>query len=387
MGANMKLFSRKNQFYNFTINEPFIAKITENPGIPEGLRSKAVLISDCSIANSGFKAVLLRGGNGKNSETTNSIVIPEELFYLSEGDVIRVNPAKKQISVLYRRSSTNNAFLLTERCNSYCLMCSQPPKITDDSYIAKEVLEAIPLIDRSTNEIGLTGGEPTLLGDDFFKIIHKLKIFLPDTSVHILTNGRNFKNAVIAKRLKDIDHPDLMLGIPIYSPYSEEHDFIVQAKGAFEETIRGILNLKRLEVPVEVRVVIHKANYKSIVALSKYIVRNLTFVDKVAFMGLELKGFTKVNLNDLWIDPFDYQDELEEAIRILETYKIPCHVYNLPLCVTKPSLEKNYVKSISDWKNIYLEECNECFQKSKCGGFFQTSELRVSDHIKALPNN
>lgn len=49
-----------------------------------------------------------------------------------------------------------------------------------------------------------------------------------------------------------------MVGIPIYSDLSMVHDYVVQADGAFDETIRGILNLKRMRQRVEVRVVIHK---------------------------------------------------------------------------------------------------------------------------------
>jgi len=47
------------------------------------------------------------------------------------------------------------------------------------------------------------------------------------------------------------------------------------------------------------------------------IVRNLTFVDQVVFMGLEMTGFTKANLDALWIDPLDYQGELAEAVHFL----------------------------------------------------------------------
>ena len=51
-----------------------------------------------------------------------------------------------------------------------------------------------------------------------------------------------------------------MIGIPLYADYSQLHDYIVQADNAFDDTIRGILNLKRCRVPVEIRVVIHREN-------------------------------------------------------------------------------------------------------------------------------
>jgi MoaA/NifB/PqqE/SkfB family radical SAM enzyme len=43
-----------------------------------------------------------------------------------------------------------------------------------------------------------------------------------------------------------------MLGIPIYSDVDSEHDYVVQAKGAFEETVSGLHNLARYNVAVEI---------------------------------------------------------------------------------------------------------------------------------------
>ena len=48
--------------------------------------------------------------------------------YLAAGDVIAFDPGSRQFRVLFRRASKHNSFLVTERCNHYCLMCSQPPR-------------------------------------------------------------------------------------------------------------------------------------------------------------------------------------------------------------------------------------------------------------------
>ena len=49
-------------------------------------------------------------------------------------------------------------------------------------------------------------------------------------------------------------------------------------------------------------------------------------------MGLEITGFTRANLDDLWIDPYEYKDILSEAVDVLNRYKIPASVYNHQLC-------------------------------------------------------
>ena len=59
------------------------------------------------------------------------------------------------VRTLYRRKSHHNHFLVTERCDNFCVMCSQPPKKINDDWIIDEILEAIPLIDPATTEIGI----------------------------------------------------------------------------------------------------------------------------------------------------------------------------------------------------------------------------------------
>ena len=48
-----------------------------------------------------------------------------------------------------------------------------------------------------------------------------------------------------------------MAAIPVYASTDSVHDYVVQAKGAFDETILGILKLKDRGQRVEIRVVLH----------------------------------------------------------------------------------------------------------------------------------
>ena len=72
---------------------------------------------------------------------------------IAEGDVIRAVEGSGFIRVLYRRGANSNSLFATERCNSYCLMCSQPPKLADDSYRVGVILRLLELIDRSATEL------------------------------------------------------------------------------------------------------------------------------------------------------------------------------------------------------------------------------------------
>ena len=372
---------------NGGISENFICKVTQNKHLIDSLKIQHAFLCTDENVPEGFGLYVRVGGRAPTVDDAYGTImnLGSEFSYLEENDIIRVSPLNRSIRVLFRQNANANSILLTERCNHYCLMCSQPPRNVDDSYIVDEVLETIRLVDPRTKEIGFTGGEPTLLGGELINILRTAKSYLPQTAVHILSNGRRFANEAFAESYSGINNDRMMVGIPIYSDVSTIHDYIVQSDGAFDETIRGILNLKRYFQKVEIRVVIHKQSYERLPQLAEFIGRNLTFVDHVALMGLEITGFTIANLDDLWIDPFDYQDELSKAVSILDTYRIPVSIYNHQLCTLKnSSLWEHARKSISDWKNDYLPECNECSVLDRCGGLFTFNLERHSNHIRPI---
>ena len=349
-----------------------LLSLSTDANLPAPLRqNKAFLAKAGGVLPSGFKHYLVfEEPEGLHMDAPCTL-LGDSFRYLDSGDVLALS-LDGRVRVLFRASSHHNSLLLTEQCNNYCLMCSQPPKSVDDSWLLHEAMEAVRLLPRDTQSLGITGGEPTLFGDGFIKLLRHMKSWLPHTAVHVLSNGRTFADINFARSYAAVEHPDLMVGIPVYSADPARHDYVVQAKGAFDETIRGILNLKRLNQKVEIRVVLHKQTVEGLPLLAEYIARNLLFVDHVALMGLEITGFTRANLDALWIDPIDYKDQLSRAVRILSTYGINTSVYNHPLCLVNQDVEPHYVKSISDWKNEYAEECVSCGRKSDCGGFFSS---------------
>jgi His-Xaa-Ser system radical SAM maturase HxsC len=383
----LKLYSKSIKSTSKSKDERIVIKLSENKDLPLVLRSKEAFLvkSEIQTLPEGFRLYFIfEGSNNVEAfrESSNVYVLPQYMCYLSDQDVVKFDSIKGSLNVLYRRNSRHNSFLVTERCNNYCLMCSQPPREIDDSYIIADILEALPLISRETKELGLTGGEPTLLGDDLIKIIQTSKNYLPSTGIHILSNGRNFSNLSYAEKLARIDHHDLMVGIPLYSDISNIHDFVVQADGAYDETIRGIMNLKKYRQKVEIRIVIHQQTYKRLPELAEFITRNLLFVDHIALMGLEMMGFTKHNIDKLWIDPKEYQEELLKAVKILDRFKMNISIYNHQLCLLNKRLWRFNKKSISDWKNEYMPECEGCLEKEQCGGFFSSAKFKYSDSIK-----
>lgn len=330
-----------------------------------------------------FKAILTNRDDIKPIDLPTVYSIPN-FFHLKSGDIVVIN-TDGVINTQYRVDSSHNFLLFTERCNSNCLMCSQPPRDRDDtSYFFDIYSQMIPLIPKNCQEIGITGGEPTLLGERFFKLLESLQFHLPDTEVHCLTNGRSFSRANIAERLGALSFGRLMLGIPIYSDFSSLHNYIVQAENAFEQTVQGLYNLAKQNVRIELRVVLHKPSISRLGKLSKFIYKNLPFVEHVAFMALENQGYTPYNMDKLWIDPIEYGEDLAEAMTYLSDHGMNVSLYNSQLCVTPGSIWQFSRKSISDWKNVYLNECDKCSMRDECGGFFSSGVIKHSMGIKAL---
>jgi len=335
---------------------------------------------------SGFTTALAVG-DGLNVESDapdNLIALPSRFAYLNDGDVLGFQAASRRVRTLYRRTSAHNSILVTERCNHYCLMCSQPPRDIDDRWLLDEIESAIDLIDPQTRSFIFTGGEPLLEWRKFIHLLERCRDVLPNTAIHVLTNGRGFANSEVTKAWANVRHPRLMAGIPIYSAVDHVHDYVVQAQGAFDETVLGVLKLKDHGQRIEVRVVLHAITAPRIVETCRWLARNLGFVDHVALMGLENTGFTLANGDLLWIDPVDYKDDLAEAVQLLTSSRIPVSIYNLQRCVIARSIWPYAVQSISDWKNGYVDECVNCVERSRCAGFFTSGRPKKSRGIAPI---
>jgi His-Xaa-Ser system radical SAM maturase HxsC len=364
-----------------TSSRPFVARVTDAADRPNS--AEALLVRTGDAAPPGFRAYLFDAPSVVDG-LQDAFVVAKEHAHVGRGDVVLIDPQRRTLTSLYRRSSRFNSLLVTERCDNYCVMCSQPPRDVDDTWISDVLEQAIPLISRDTVEIGITGGEPGLLGPRLLRLVTSLRDHLPSTALHILSNGRRFRDLAFARDLARVRHHDLMIGIPLYADLARDHDFIVQSVGAYDDTLRGILNLKRSGLRVELRFVVQRDTVERMTALAEFVARNLRFLDHVAIMGLELTGFARANLDEVWVDPLEYRRELTEAVSTLTRAGLATSIYNHPLCVIDERVWPFARKSISDWKNEYAEECGACCRRAECGGFFVTSRLRRTRGVRAI---
>ena len=363
-----------------------LGRITRVP-VEENVRADYIRVvpkdTPPSEALVGYAAALFEG-NQTSEALCPSLRGYESMDFLQDGYVVALDPHNGFTRVLYRPESRYNTIFATERCNSNCLMCSQPPQDVNDDKIVEEHLRLIDLIPNTPEYLGISGGEPTLLKDGLIRILARLKERFPETFVLMLTNGRMFAYEDFMEKLAGVGHSKFLPAIPLYANNAVDHDYVVQAKGAFDQTVQGLYNAAKYNLAVEIRIVLHKQTIAGLLPLADFIYRNLPFVRHIALMGLENMGYVKKNWDLLWIDPTDYAETLEAAVRFFHYRRLNVSIYNLPLCLLPKTLWAFARKSISDFKNIYIEECEKCRVKKHCSGLFLSSERRHSRHIKAI---
>ncbi len=161
-------------------SEPFIMRIwadrpLDEPWVDEAFEANLVSESD---GESIFE--------GKAGRVTISGILPSAI----NGDVLLVNPRRGVADRLIRRNSPHNTFVITERCDQLCVMCSQPPKQHHVDLFS--YFEAAALLAPPNAVIGLSGGEPTLYKGQLFGLLSRVMQQRPDISFHVLTNAQHF---------------------------------------------------------------------------------------------------------------------------------------------------------------------------------------------------
>ena len=344
-------------------------------------RGKNIFVSNNStILSKGFLGHITAGNNINNSPIPQVTVDKNILDKLVEGDCILLDK-DGMVTVVWEKSADMNPLLLTEMCDCRCRMCPQPPKKHDRSLtdICKRIL-GIVKIDASQT-ICLTGGEPTLLKQDFFDVLCLIREKHPSSQVMLLTNGKSFSDFEFTKSFASLRPSNFISCVSLHSDVDEIHDKIVGVNNSFYKTIKGLHNLAKFQELIEIRVVVSRLNAKHLESIATFISRNFPFVYHCAFMGMEITGLAVDNYDDIWIDPYEYKEQLSRAVNILSRANINISIYNLPLCLLEKRSWPFAKQSISGWKNNFLPVCKDCTIRKSCCGIFATSNLHQSPYI------
>jgi len=300
-------------------------------------------------------------------------IVDRALFETIQDGDIGMYSGRNKLRVILSRLANHNTLLLTERCDNRCLFCSQPPKTREDSWLLESAEKAL-LDFNFSGTIGLSGGEPLLYGGSLIKKLKNVLSNCPETNFHILSNGRALKDSSFCRELAGIGHPGrIVLGVPVYGTSSDTHDSCVDSSNAFNETLIGLINAGNAGIPLEIRIIPTKLNHAELSGIIELVGRCISSVVQVSIMNLEPTGWAKRNWESLYLSPSRYQDDLIKAIQMGQSIGVKTVLFNYPLCHLPEDCRSQAVKSISDWKNFYPTECDDCLVKSICGGYFTST--------------
>ncbi|HBS2758052.1 TPA: His-Xaa-Ser system radical SAM maturase HxsC, partial [Klebsiella pneumoniae] len=165
-------------------------------------------------------------------------------------------------------------------------------------------------------------------------------------------------------------------GIPLYSSRPLVHDHLVGNDGAFNETVKGLINAGNSGINIELRVIPTLANYTELDDIVEFVGRVFSNINQISLMGLESIGWARKNWSTIFIEHSSYSEKIISAIDAAHRSGIPLTIFNYPLCHLPERAWELAAQSISDWKNYYPKECDECTQKSSCTGYFSSSTGR-----------
>lgn len=284
------------------------------------------------------------------------------------GDVVLIEPDRGRAHRLLRAGSEHNTFLVTERCDQLCIMCSQPPKKTHDDRFHH--FERACHLAEPDAVIGVSGGEPTLFKEQLLAMIERVLARRPDLSFHVLTNGQFFE-ATDIPRLRALPFDRVTWGIPVYAADADTHDRIVGKADAFSRLEESLAYLMLAGAAVELRTVVLAENALLLPTLARHVTARLGFVASWSIMQLESAGFARARWGRLhFAHELDFEP-VGEAVDHAILHGVDVRLFNFPLCSVPSAYRPFAPASISDWKRRYAPACDGCSARMDCTGFFE----------------
>lgn len=309
----------------------------------------------------------------------------EALKSCSDFDVLEINPLGTVYSV-YSEASSDNFILVTESCNSNCIMCPSPEFSRRNGmvYSLDQLLKIAAHIPSDAKHLTITGGEPFMMRKSIFELFRYLKDKFNRTSFLLLTNGRIFSIPEYSKKLQETLPENALIGIPVHGPNEKIHDFITQTPGSFRQTMAGIHNLLIEDLSVEIRIVVSRLNMDHLEDIADLILEKLPGISCVKMIGLEMTGNAAVNSEKVWIPYRLAFEKAKPAIIKLIQGGVDTALYNFPLCSVDPGFWSICLESITDYKVRYPDKCSECVVKDSCGGIFGGTLRFAKDEVKPI---
>ena len=269
---------------------------------------------------------------------------------------------------------------LNYNCNAKCLFCSQENFDKSLNAPLRDILRRVLTgYKEGYARLGFTGGEP-LLHPDVIKVVAFAKA-AGFTFIRMQTNGIRLADKKFAAAIAKAG-----LTFCKFSPQSlhpQVHDRLVGVPGAFEKVLKGMENLRALEVRLGMNIVISAQNYRELPEIMQFFLER-GISDFVLIYPLVMGGYLR-NIKTLGVPLYDAVPYIERALDLLESHGIPGLCLNVPPCFLNRHHQNiilgNFNTVITDptGRRVDLDEnrhedrmhgavCSGCLMKGRCSG-------------------
>lgn len=252
-------------------------------------------------------------------------------------------------------------------------MCTNPVGIPPDKIGYFSFASLKKFIDRKkkgkskADIIYLTGGEPTIR-PDFFDSVEYIRESFPSVRICVMSNGRRFFYPVFVKKCLAFSSLDFI--IPVHGWDAKSHDSVTRISGSFTQTVGGLKNLLSLRnssQQIEIRVIVHRINYKKLNKILDFILKEMPKADRVVVIFAEYEGQAIDNYESIRLSYSEFFPEFRRLKKYLNKFK-EIRFYHFPLCTipkefwpyTWRTLEKNEI--------AFPKRCASCSVKKVCLG-------------------
>jgi His-Xaa-Ser system radical SAM maturase HxsC len=264
-------------------------------------------------------------------------------------------------------------------CSHSCIICPNPHQNQADR-LSLEIMKRIVVDAGYLSHVTISGGEPTLIGEELVQIIEFIIEQNPGVFIQVLSHGGAFASQSYTNDFRAfVDN--VLWEIPFHSSNILTFERITGKRGSFHRTLDAIDSLIAIGAQIHLRVVINKLNFLELEELSKFFIDRLPGVKATTFIAMEYSGECQQNFSTVWAPYKSLGPTLQRTIPLLLLGGVETYLFNFPLCTIPENLWSLAKDSISQHKKIYFTSCRKCVAHTECGGFFRTNSEVLSDEI------
>ncbi|MGC8851777.1 MAG: radical SAM protein [Minisyncoccia bacterium] len=291
-------------------------------------------------------------------------------------------------------------------CNNNCVMCSVKPK---GLYYKPRRTEEIIMDMKKGRElqyerIEFTGGEPTLRKDLPLLISEAKKLGYQE--IAISTNARMLSQNKYLEKL--VNSGLNRVTTTLYGPNKKIHETITRTPQSFDQTIKGIKNMIKINIPITINTVVFSLTAPFLKETGLLI--NDLGVKFWTLLDLIPDGYAFDNYKMLVLSPFKLKKTFLSIEPILNKFSV-INILDFPFCLLPPSFYKYsnvnilaaegrtqiiqqvgyHPKRFFKTKNVYqdihkilLPTCKKCIYYTECGGLWK-SYLQIFNKTSFRP--